>query len=194
MARFNLMARLPMARLLGGSCMRLSAGASGARTDPKEGTEMALKDVEIRALKPCEHVYKCTDGNGLYVEVHPNGSKLWRYKFSHLGKDKRIALGRYPDVGLAEARRKRDDARRKLQDGVDPVAEHKHDKLVAVYKAANTFSDVAKEYIDKMVAEGRADTTRCRGHPPERPARRRGHCNRAWRGRLCAPAMTTATS
>jgi len=120
---------------------------------------MALKDVEIRALKPSERVYKCTDSNGLYVEVHPNGSKLWRYKFSHLGKDKRIALGRYPDVGLAEARRKRDDARRKLQDGVDPVAERKHDKLVAVYKAANTFSDVAKEYIDKMVAEGRADTT-----------------------------------
>jgi len=51
---------------------------------------MALKDVEIRALKPSERVYKCTDGNGLYVEVHPNGSKLWRYKFSHLGKDKRI--------------------------------------------------------------------------------------------------------
>lgn len=87
MARFNLMARLPMARLLGGSCMRLSAGAPGARTDPKEGTEMALKDVEIRALKPGERVYKCTDSNGLYVEAHLNGSKLWRHKFSHLGKD-----------------------------------------------------------------------------------------------------------
>lgn len=103
---------------------------------------MALKDVEIRALRPSDRVYKCTDSNGLYVEVHPNGSKLWRYKFSHLGKDKRIALGRYPDVGLAEARRKRDDARRKLQDGVDPVAERKHDKLVAVYKASRRVLEI----------------------------------------------------
>lgn len=101
--------------------MRVSAGAFRARTDPKKGTAMALKDVEIRALKPGDRVYKFTDSNGLYVEVHPNGSKLWRYKFSHLGKGKRIALRRHPDVGLTEARRKRDDARRKLQDGIDPA-------------------------------------------------------------------------
>ncbi|CAN5206794.1 integrase arm-type DNA-binding domain-containing protein [soil metagenome] len=120
---------------------------------------MALKDIEIRALKVRDKIYKCSDERGLYLEVHPSGSKLWRYKYSHLGKDKRIALGRYPEVSLAEARRKRDDARQKLNDGVDPLAERKHDKLVALYKAANTFGDVAKEYIDKMVREGRADTT-----------------------------------
>lgn len=120
---------------------------------------MALKDLEVRALKPRDRIYKCADSHGLYVEVHPTGSKLWRYKYSHLGKDKRIALGRYPEVNLAEARRKRDDAKRQLHDGVDPVADRKREKLLAVYMAANSFSDLAKEYIDKMVAEGRADTT-----------------------------------
>lgn len=120
---------------------------------------MPLKDLEIRALKAQDRVYKRTDERGLYIEVHPSGSKLWRVKFTHLGKDKRLALGRYPEVGLAEARRKRDEARAKLREGVDPLAERKRQKLVALYNAANTFSDVAKQYIDKMVAEGRADTT-----------------------------------
>lgn len=120
---------------------------------------MALKDLEIRTLKVRDKIYKCSDERGLYLEVHPSGSKLWRYKYSHLGKDKRIALGRYPEVSLAEARRKRDEARQKLHEGIDPLAERKREKLVAIYKAANTFGDVAKEYIDKMVREGRADTT-----------------------------------
>ena len=120
---------------------------------------MALTDVEIRALKSRDRIYKCTDSHGLYLEVRPSGSKLWRCKYAHLGKDKRIALGRYPEIGLAEARRKRDDAKRKLYEGIDPLAERKREKLLAIYKAANTFGDLAKEYIDKMVAEGRADTT-----------------------------------
>ena len=120
---------------------------------------MALKDMQVRALKPRARVYKVGDEHGLYIEVHPNGSKLWRLKYSHLGKDKRIAFGRYPEVGLAEAREKRDEARRKLRDGVDPAAERKREKLLALYNAANTFGDVAKEYIEKMVAEGRAETT-----------------------------------
>ena len=55
---------------------------------------MALKDVEIRALKATDRIYKRTDERGLYIEVHPSGSKLWRLKYRYLGKDKRIALGR----------------------------------------------------------------------------------------------------
>lgn len=62
-------------------------------------------------------------------------------------------------MGLADARRKRDEAREKLRDGVDPGAERKRAKLVAIFNAANTFGDIAKEYIDKMVLEGRADAT-----------------------------------
>lgn len=120
---------------------------------------MPLRDLEIRALKPEARVYKRTDERGLYLEVHPNGSKLWRFKFAHLGKDKRIALGRYPEVGLADARRKRDEAREKLREGIDPGAERKRAKLVAIFNAANSFGDIAKEYIDKMVLEGRPDAT-----------------------------------
>ena len=79
---------------------------------------MALRDLEIRALVGRDRIYKKADERGLYLEVHPNGSKLWRFKYRLAGKDKRIAIGRYPDVGLADARRARDDARRQIQDGL----------------------------------------------------------------------------
>jgi integrase len=120
---------------------------------------MPLSDLELRALKPEERIYKRADAHGLYIEVHPTGSKLWRYKYRYVGKDKRIALGRYPEVGLAEARRKRDEARRSLSDGTDPGAERRQKRVRAHYAAASTFGGIAKEYIDKMVAEGRAETT-----------------------------------
>lgn len=120
---------------------------------------MAMKDLELRRLKPRDRVYKCSDEHGLYIEVHPSGSKLWRLKYRHLGRDKRIAFGCYPEVSLAEARAKRDEARRKLRDGIDPLAERKREKQVALYNAANTFGDVAEEYVRKMTAEGRAEAT-----------------------------------
>lgn len=120
---------------------------------------MALTDIGVRALQPGERNYKRTDSAGLYVEVTPTGSKLWRFKYRHHGKDKRIALGRYPDVGLAEARRKRDEAKVQLANGVDPAAERRHKKLVSAYQAANSFGDIGKEYIEKLTAEGRAETT-----------------------------------
>ena len=74
---------------------------------------MKLTETQIRALKPREKLYRVADGHGLTLEVTPNGSKLWRYKYRYMGKQKRLALGRYPDVGLAEARKRRDDARRR---------------------------------------------------------------------------------
>lgn len=120
---------------------------------------MALTDSQVRALMPRDRIYKCTDERGLYIEVRPGGSKLWRFKYSHLGKDKRIALGRYPEVSLAAARRKREEAKLKLLDGIDPLGERKQHKLLALYNAANTFGDVAREYIKKMEAEGKAEAT-----------------------------------
>lgn len=120
---------------------------------------MALKELQIRNLRPKAAIFQCTDDRGLYLEVHPNGSKLWRYKYRHADKQKRLALGRYPEISLAEARRRRDDARRQVEGGTDPLAERKREKLVAAFNASNSFSDIAKEYIDKMVADGRADAT-----------------------------------
>lgn len=84
---------------------------------------MALRDVEIRALVGSDRIYKKADERGLYLEVYPNGSKLWRFKYRLAGKDKRIAIGRYPDVGLADVRRARDDAPRQIQDGLDPISD-----------------------------------------------------------------------
>lgn len=120
---------------------------------------MALKELQIRHARAADKITQITDERGLYLEVHPNGSKLWRYKYRYMGKQKRLALGRYPDVGLAEARQRRDDARSKLEAGTDPLLERKREKLVAAFSAANSFGDIAKEYIDKRVAEGQSDAT-----------------------------------
>lgn len=120
---------------------------------------MALSDVKIRTLKARDKIYKVSDDRGLFLEVSPNGSKLWRYRYLLHGKDKRIALGPYPLVGLAEARQKRDEVQRQIAGGADPVIERRRAKLAAAFSASNTFGDVAKEYIEKMAADGRADTT-----------------------------------
>ena len=120
---------------------------------------MALSDVRLRALKPRNKAYKVPDADGLYLEVRTSGAKLWRFRFCHLGKESRISLGSYPEIGLASARRKRDEARQQLAEGLDPAAERRREKLTAAFNAANNFGDVAKEYIEKMVADGRAETT-----------------------------------
>ena len=66
--------------------------------------QMALTDAEIRAFQRLDTPYKRADGGGLYLEVFPNGSKLWRWKFRANGKEKRLALGVYPTVSLKAAR------------------------------------------------------------------------------------------
>lgn len=120
---------------------------------------MALSDVKIRSLKARGKIYKVSDDRGLFLEVNPTGSKLWRYRYLFHGKDKRIALGSYPAVGLADARKKRDEIQQQIAKGTDPVLERKREKLAAAYSAANSFGEIAKEYIEKMVADGRAETT-----------------------------------
>lgn len=121
---------------------------------------MPLSDSAVRALKPEEKRYKKSDQRGLYIEVEPNGSKLWRWKYRYRGVEKRIALGRYPDVSLAAARRLQEDARRLLETGKDPSMERQRERLVASVNAENTFGGIAREYIDfKMVGEQRSEVT-----------------------------------
>lgn len=120
---------------------------------------MSLSDVQIRSLKPRDRIYKISDANSLYLEVHPTGARLWRFKYSWHGKQKRIALGAYPNVGLAEARRKRDETRLLIHEGVDPLADRKRQKLVGKYKASNRFGDLAGEYIEMVTKEGRSEAT-----------------------------------
>ena len=64
---------------------------------------MPLSDVQIRSLKPRDRVYKVSDAHSLYIEVHPTGARLWRFKYTMHGKQKRIALGAYPTVGCQTA-------------------------------------------------------------------------------------------
>jgi len=126
---------------------------------------MALKDTEIRALKPREKNYRKADSGGLYLEVFSNGSKLWRWKFRVGGKEKRLALGAYPTVSLKDARAKRDEEKAKLLGGMDPALERKRGKVAAKISAANTFAAVAREYIEtKMVGEARAKATVSKAH------------------------------
>ncbi|HCT9099714.1 tyrosine-type recombinase/integrase [Proteus mirabilis] len=107
---------------------------------------MALTDAKLRTLKPKEKVYRLADSAGLYIEVAVNGSRYWRMKYRFLGKEKRLAFGVYPEVTLAEAREKRDAARKLLASGSDPAEAKKIAKATQQANAENTFEAVAREW------------------------------------------------
>ncbi|HHL2498941.1 TPA: tyrosine-type recombinase/integrase [Yersinia enterocolitica] len=106
---------------------------------------MALSDVKVRTAKPEEKAYKLTDGEGMVLLVHPNGSKYWRLRYRFGGKEKMLALGKYPEVSLADARGRRDEARKLLANGVDP-SENKKAVKVEEEKEAITFEMVARDW------------------------------------------------
>lgn len=120
---------------------------------------MALTDVAIRALKPADKVQKISDGEGLQLWVMPVGSKLWRYAYRYNGEQKTLALGAYPEITLAEARKKRDEARALLVSGIDPGQQRKLDKITKAISDAATFGAVAEEYLTKKEREGLAAST-----------------------------------
>ncbi|WP_276199684.1 integrase arm-type DNA-binding domain-containing protein [Chelatococcus sp. XZ-Ab1] len=120
---------------------------------------MPLTDVGIRALKPGPTPRKISDGGGLHLLVSTAGGKLWRWSYRFAGKQKTLALGAYPDVALAEARQKRDQARQVLKRGEDPAQHTRLAKLTAATQAANTFDALADEYLAKLAREGRAEAT-----------------------------------
>lgn len=121
---------------------------------------MALKALEIKAFPVLDKTYRKADEKGLYVEIRPNGSKLWFLKYRANGKESRIALGAYPEVGLADARAKRDDARKAIKAGGDPLLDRKLQKAASRVGAGNTFQIVAEDFIaTKLVANGKAPST-----------------------------------
>ncbi len=109
---------------------------------------MALTDVAVRTAKPKAKTFKLSDSGGLYLEVSPtvvvNSGKRWRWKYRVGGREKRLALGTYPDVSLKDAREKRDAARRQLAAGVDPGAARRAQKLALA--GAESFAAVACEW------------------------------------------------
>lgn len=120
---------------------------------------MPLTDLKIRSLKPQEKPRRYTDGGNLFVEVRPNGSKLWRFAYKFDGKQKLMALGPYPEVSLARAREKRTEARVLLLEGIDPMQQAKVDKLERKALTEDTFSALAAELLEKNRKEGLAEAT-----------------------------------
>ena len=108
---------------------------------------MPLTDAEIRNAPPREKAYRLTDGFGMYLEVSPAGGKYWRFKYRFAGKEKRLALGVYPQISGKEARLRRDEARRLLANGVDPGIERKVQKTSTIERTANSFEAVAREWF-----------------------------------------------
>jgi integrase len=110
---------------------------------------MPLTDVTVRTAKPRDKTYKLSDSGGLYVEVTPAGGKRWRWKYRVAGREKLLSMGVYPDVTLAAARARRDDARKLLASGVDPSVHRQAAKVAQAESAANSFEVVAREWLLK---------------------------------------------
>ncbi|WP_230959581.1 tyrosine-type recombinase/integrase [Erythrobacter donghaensis] len=94
------------------------------------------------------------DAFGLFVLIQPSGGKLWRFKYRFDGREKKLAIGTYPVIGLAEARRRRDQARELLSAGKDPSRERLREKLRTQIQAGNTFAAIAEEYCEKRKRDG----------------------------------------
>jgi len=125
---------------------------------------MALSDTKIRGVRPSKRPIKIFDGGGLFLLVTPQGSKLWRLKYRHEGKEKLISLGAYPEISLADARQRRDEARRQIAHGIDPGAVRKAQKQ-AETEETETFEVIAREWHVKFAptwTEGHAATIESR--------------------------------
>src|ERR1700761_2775262 len=116
--------------------------------------QMPLTEAAVRNAKPGPKDFKLSDGGGLQLHVKTTGSKLWRLAYRHDGKQKTLAIGVYPSVGLGDARDARHEAKRKLRDGTDPSALKRLEKAAAEISAANTFSVVADEWLERIKQDG----------------------------------------
>ena len=120
---------------------------------------MPLTDIQIRNARVEGKSRKLTDAKGLYLYVSAAGGKSWRMDYNFFGKRKTLTLGSYPSLTLAEARSRRDEAKRKLAEGLDPSLAKKRQQLEAKAAAGSTFGLVADEFIDKLRRDQRAEPT-----------------------------------
>jgi hypothetical protein len=109
---------------------------------------MALTDTEIRRSKPGDKPFKLSDGGGLHLMVTPSGGRLWRWKYRFEGAEKLMALGRYPEIPLAEARERRDAARKRLANGADPMVERMAEKTAVRVATEHTFEKIAELWLE----------------------------------------------
>lgn len=112
-----------------------------------------LTDVVIRQAKAEQKTYRKSDGKGLYIEIRPTGSKYWRLAYRFTGKQKTLALGVYPEVGLSEARDERDSARKLLRKGVDPLFDRQRRNAEQKAASDNSFETIAREWHEVRKGE-----------------------------------------
>ncbi len=122
-------------------------------------TTNRLSALQIKNATPAEKPYRLTDGDGLSLLVMTTGGKLWRFQYRYGGKQKQLALGQFPEVGLADARERRQQVRKLLSDGVDPAEHKKAQQRETAAAHGATFSIIADELITKLEREGRAGVT-----------------------------------
>lgn len=118
---------------------------------------LGLTDIRLRKAKPSKKPYKLFDSGGLYLLIHPNGSAYWQVKYRHFGKEKTLSLGTYPIVSIKEARNRRDEAKKLINQGVDPSALKQQEKQKKVVAAANSFEAVGREWFEKNREEWTPD-------------------------------------
>jgi integrase len=110
--------------------------------------DLKLTDIKIKKAKPENKTRKLFDGGGLFLQVEPTGGKLWRFKYRFENKHKLMALGKYPDVPLQEARKRHQEARELLAKGVDPSAAKKATVAAKRELTGNSFEIVAREWFE----------------------------------------------
>jgi integrase len=120
---------------------------------------MSLTAIAIKNARPRAKAYKLFDERSLFLLVMPNGAKYWRMNYRHLGKQKTMSFGVWPEVSLADAREKRDAARKQVADGLDPQAEKKLKRIRAQIGSSITFRAIAEEWMLKITREERAKRT-----------------------------------
>lgn len=118
---------------------------------------MALTILQVKNSKPREKAYKLTDQKGLYLMVHPTGSKTWKYRYRFAGKEKKLTFGPFPEVTLQEARDKQIDARRILNKDIDPGMLKQSRKRALRDSAENSFESIAREWHTRFYAKWTKD-------------------------------------
>ena len=114
---------------------------------------MPLSDSAIQAVKPREKPFKLAGEKGLYLLISPAGGKHWRLKYRFHDAEKVLSFGSWPEISLKEARQKREEARRLLENNTYPGAEKKRKAIEARLAATNMFRSVSEDLIAKIELE-----------------------------------------
>jgi integrase len=120
---------------------------------------MPLSDSKIRNLKPKDKSFKVSDFEGLYILIKPNGSKLWNFKYRLHGAEKKLSIGAYPDISLAQARKIKSEARAQVAVGIDPSEAKQEAKAQAREAHGNTFEKIGAAFLSKQQIEGKSKAT-----------------------------------